>query len=257
MKKTIVTMVALAALASTSALLAGDGALSVSPAVVMLRGEVGQSTTQTLTFTNGSSQTLAFEMKALDAVVRDGKRVYVEAGTLPGSIAATATFSPRLFTVAPNESVRIDTTVTIPPGPSVRAIVAMCQGTTKLGNGSLRMTASLGTLLTFAIAGDFIDAEASQLAVHAPTASSNFFATQRVVSRGTEPMVATGMLAILDAAGALMGKQAIPAWRMLPGEGADIRVEYAGDLAAGSYRALVTYDLTNKTLTSSAGFVVR
>jgi hypothetical protein len=65
------------------------------------------------------------------------------------------------------------------------------------------------------------------------------------------------MLAILDAAGALVGKQAIPGWRMLPGEITDIRVEYGGDLAAGHYKALVTYDLTEKTLTSSAEFDVR
>lgn len=257
MKKTVVVMMVLAALMWTAPLPAASGAISVSPAVVMLRGEVGQSATQTLTFTNGSSQTLSFEMKAMDAVVRDGKRVYVEAGTLPGSIAATAAYSPRVFTVGPTESVRIDVTVTIPPNPSVRAIAVMCQGTTKLGSGPLRTTASLGTLFTFAIPGDVIAAETSPLTVQAPTATSNFLATQRVVSNGSEPVVARGMLAILDSDGALVGKQAIPAWRMLPGEGADIRVEYGGELTPGNYRALVTYDLTSKTLTSSAEFVVR
>ena len=93
MKKTMVLAALLAALASANSLRAGNGALSVSPAVVMLRGEAGQSTTQTLTFTNGSSQPLAFEMKAQDAVVRNGKRIYVEPGTVPGSIAATASTS--------------------------------------------------------------------------------------------------------------------------------------------------------------------
>jgi hypothetical protein len=236
---------------------AAEGSLSVSPAVVMLRGQVGQTTTQTLTFTNGSSRSLAFEMRAQDAVIRAGKRAYVEAGTLPGSIAATATFAPRLFTVAPGQSVKINVTVTIPPQPSVRAIAVMCQGTTELGNGPMRMTASIGTLLTFALAGDTIAATASPLEVKAPTASTNFLATHHVTNSGTEPVVATGMLAILDAKGGLAGRQAIPGWRMLPGEGTDIRVEYGGNLAAGHYRALVTYDLTDKTLTSSAEFDVK
>jgi hypothetical protein len=257
MKKTMVAMTFLAALALATSLRAGTGALSVSPAVVMLRGEAGQSTTQTLTFTNGSSQPLAFEMKAQDAVVRNGKRVYVEPGTVPGSIAATAAFSPRLFTVAPGQSVKIDVTVTIPQRPSVRAIAVMCQGTTKLGNGPVRMTASIGTLMTFALAGDVIAAEALPLMVQAPTASSNFVAAHQVANSGTEPMVATGMLAILDGNGSLVGRQAIPGWRMLPGETSEIRVEYGGDLPAGHYRALVTYDLTDKTLTSSAEFDVR
>jgi hypothetical protein len=255
-KITIVLMMLLA-LASAPMLRADDGSLSVSPAVVMLRGEVGQSTTQTLTFTNGTSQSLSFEMKALDDVVRDGKRLFVEAGTLPGSIAATAAFSPKVFTVAPRQTIHIDVTITIPPQPAVRAIAVMCQGTTTLRNGPLRMTASVGTLLTFALSGDVIAAKASPLTVQPPTASANFVASQRLDNSGTEPMVATGMLAIVNATGALVGKQSIPSWRMLPGEKTDVRVEYGGDLPSGRYRALLTYDLTDKTLTSSAEFSVR
>jgi hypothetical protein len=231
--------------------------MSVSPAVVMLRGEIGQSTTQTLTFTNNTLQSLSFEMQAQDAVVRNGKRVFVEAGTLPGSIAATASFSPKLFTVGAGQSISIDVTVTIPPDPAVRAIAVMCHGTTKLGNGPLRMTASVGTLLTFALAGDVIAARASPLTIHAPTASSNLVAAQQVSNSGTEPMVATGMLAIVNDSGVLIGKQAVPSWRMLPGEVSDMRVEYSGDLLKGHYTAMVTYDLTDKTLTSSAEFNVR
>jgi hypothetical protein len=257
MKRTTVLMVMFAALASAHVLRADEGSLSVSPAVVMLRGEVGQSTTQTLSFTNGTSQPLSFEMLAQDAVVRDGKRLFVEAGTLPGSIAATAAFSPKLFTVASGQTIHIDVTITIPPQPAVRAIAVMCHGTTTLGSGLLRMTASVGTLMTFALSGDVIAAEASPLTVQPPTASSNFVAAQQVVNSGTEPMVATGMLAIVDAAGKLVGKQAIPPWRMLPGERTDVRVEYGGELPSGRYRALVTYDLTDKTLTSSAEFNVR
>jgi hypothetical protein len=256
-KKTTVLMMLLSGLASASALRADDGSLSVSPSVVMLRGEAGQTTTQILTFTNGTSQPLSFEMKAQDAVVRGGKRLFVEAGTLPGSIAATAAFSPKLFTVAARQNFSVDVTVTIPPKPPVRAIAVMFEGTTKLGNGPLKMTASVGTLLTFALAGDVIAASASPLIVQAPTASSNFVAAQQVSNTGTEPMEVTGMLAIVDATGTLVGTQAIPVWRMLPGERTDIRVEYAGNLPSGSYKTLVTYDLTDKTLTSSAEFKVR
>jgi hypothetical protein len=255
-KKTIALMM-FTWLATAPVLRADEGSLSVSPSVVMLRGEAGQSTTQTLTFTNGTSMPLSFEMNAQDAVVRDGKRLFVEAGTLPGSIAATTVFSPKLFTVAPGQAVNIAVTVTIPPKPAVRAIVVMCQGTTKLGRGPLRMTASVGTLMTFALSGGVVAAQASPLDVHPPTASSNFVAAQQLSNSGTEPLVATGMLAILDAAGTLVGKQAIPAWRLLPGERTGMRVEYGGDLPSGHYRALVTYDLTDKTLTSSAEFNVR
>src|SRR5579884_1161347 len=67
--------------------------LSLSPAVVMTKGGYGQSVTQTMVLTNGTSRPMAFDMMAEDAIVRDGKRVFVPAGELPGSIAATAIFS--------------------------------------------------------------------------------------------------------------------------------------------------------------------
>ncbi|MEA2336333.1 MAG: hypothetical protein QOE82_340 [Thermoanaerobaculia bacterium] len=256
-KRTLFLMVLFATLASQTALLAGVGEVSVSPAVVMLRGNVGQSTTQTLTFTNGTSRPLSFEMKAYDAVVRDGKRLFVEPGSMRGSIAATAAFSPKLFTVAPRQSVHVSLTITIPPQPAVRAIAVMCEGTTKLGTGPLKVSASVGTLLTFAIAGDVLAATASPLTVQPPTGSAALVAAQQLVNSGTEPVVATGMLAILNAAGSLAGKQEIPEWRLLPGEKKDMRVEYDGELAPGRYRAMITYDLTNKTLTSSAEFSVK
>jgi hypothetical protein len=257
MKKTLVPMMLFAVLASAPALRAGNGEVSVSPAVVMLRGESGQSTTQTLTFTNGTSRPLSFEMRAYDAVVRDGKRNFVEAGITPGSIAVTAVFSPKLFTVAPGKSIPVSLTVTIPPRPAVRAIAAMCEGTTKLGTGPLRVSASIGTLLTFALAGDVIAPVTSPLTVQPPTATSTLMAGQQLANNGTGPMVATGMLAIINAAGSLAGKQEIPMWRLLPGEKKDMHVEYDGVLPSGRYRAIVTYDLTDKTLTSSTEFSVK
>jgi hypothetical protein len=246
----------LLALAGAGPLLADAGSMSVSPSEVMLRGTVGQTTTQTLSFTNKTSRALSFEMIAQDAVVHEGVRSYVEAGTVPAGIAATAVFSPKVFTAAPGESKDIKVTVTIPQNTAVRAIAVMCQGTTKLGVKPLQMTASVGTLFTFSLVGDVIAATASPLLIQTPTASSNLVAGQVVANSGTEPVVATGMLVILDGTGAMIGRQSIAGWRMLPGEKTLVRVVYDGSLAAGHYRAMVTYDLTDKTLTSVAEFDV-
>src|SRR5258705_12923787 len=111
---------------------ASPGSLSVSPAVVMLQGTPGQSTTQTLTIVNTSNQQFVFDMMAKDAVARDGHRVYVGAGELAGSIAATAVFSRKSVTVAPGERASVTVTVTIPPNPSSRAIIALFHGTTRI-----------------------------------------------------------------------------------------------------------------------------
>jgi hypothetical protein len=237
---------------------ATQGSLSVSPAVVMLQGTPGQSTTQTLTIVNSSDQPFAFEMVAKDAVARHGQRVYVNAGELAGSIAATAVFSRRSVTVAPGEREKVTITVTIPPKPASRAIIALFHGTTRMKSAGMNATASLGMLMTFALSGNATTATATPLSVRPPTRTTNLSISQQLVNSGSEPLLARGVLAIVNPAGALIAKQALPARRVLPGENFDMRADYGGELAAGHYRAFVTYDLQNdKTVTSSAEFDVR
>ena len=82
-------------LLSLSAAPAFAQAISLSTAVVELRGAFGQSTSQTFTMSNRTGIDLEFELIAQDVIVRGGKRIFVDAGELPGGIAATAVFSPK------------------------------------------------------------------------------------------------------------------------------------------------------------------
>jgi hypothetical protein len=246
----------LCALAPAAMHAATTGTISVSPAVVMLRGTAGQSTTQTLTVTNGSTQPFSFEMQANDVVIDGGQRRFSPAGQLAGSIAGTAAFSQKFVTVAPGDTKQIDVTVTIPANAAARAIVALFRGTNKLEKNGFNMTASVGTLMTFTLSDD-VAMEAQPLAVTPPSASANLTIAQQCTNSGHEPIVAKGMLAIVGGSGNLVGKTALPARRLLPGEKTEIRAEYGGDLAPGHYRALVTYDVESKLVTSSAEFDVR
>lgn len=257
LRKLSLLLTALCALTATTMHAASTtGTISVSPAVVMLRGSAGQSTTQTLTVVNGSSQPFSFEMVANDVVVENGRRRFSAAGSVAGSIAATAAFSQKSVTVAPGDSKQIDVTVTIPANPAGRAIVALFRGTDKLRKNGFAMTASVGTLLTFTLS-DNVALDAQPLAVTAPSASSNLTVAQQCANSGREPLVAKGMLAIVGGNGNLIGKTALPAKRLLPGETTDIRAEYGGELAPGHYRALVTYDVESKVVSSAAEFDVR
>jgi hypothetical protein len=253
----IYKLIMIAAILTTLPAFATQGTLSVSPAVVMLQGTPGQSTTQTLTIVNTSDQPFVFDMMAQDATARGGHRVYVRAGELAGSIAATAVFSRKSVTVAPGERASVTVTVTIPPNPSSRAILALFHGTTRMKSAGMNATASLGTLMTFALS-DNATATATPLSVRPPTRTANLAVSQQLVNTGTEPVLARGVLAIVNPAGTLIAKQALPARRVLPGENFDMKAEYGGELAAGHYRAFVTYDLQNsKPITSSAEFDVR
>jgi hypothetical protein len=243
-------------LVCATAAYANNGALSVSPAVIMLRGEAGQSTTQRMLLTNGTSRPFSFELIAEDVVVRNGKRFLVPAGETAGSIAATAVFSQRVVTVPPGASAAVEVTVTIPPATTVRAVTALFHGKDKIMRGNTPTTVSLGTLMTFALS-DSIGVNAGAPAITAQSATSNAAFTQPFVNDGTEPFVAKGIAAILDGNGTLVGKAPLESRRVLPGEQVSLHGEFAGELARGKYRVLLTCDAGGKVITRSAEMVVR
>ena len=250
------TILALLLLCAATAVAAEDGALSLSPAVVMLRGDFGQSTTQILTLTNTTSRAFAFDLVAQDVVMNDGKRTFAEAGSIAGSIAATAVFSQKHVEVPPGDTVRVSMTVTLPPSTRQRAIVAMFRGTNRILSGNVPMIASLGSLLTFQ-ASESIELGAAPLHVRPQSPTANLGVTQACSNKGSEPLVAKGVLAVIDEKGSLVGKSALEPKRLLPGESAEISGEYGGELDPGKYRVFVTYDYEGKTLTQSAEVEVR
>ncbi|HEX3583371.1 MAG TPA: hypothetical protein VH087_16495 [Thermoanaerobaculia bacterium] len=243
-------------LAGATNVYANNGALSVSPAVIMLRGAAGQSTTQRMLLTNGTSRPFSFELIAEDVVVRGGKRVLVPAGETAGSIAATAVFSQRVVTVPPGATAGVDVTVTIPPHTSIRAVTALFHGNDKIMRGKVATAVSLGTLLTFALS-DSIVVDAGVPAITAQSATANAAFSQPFANNGTEPFVAKGIAAILDANGTLVGKAPLESRRVLPGEQVSLHGEFAGELARGKYRLLLTCDAGGKLITRSAEMVIR
>jgi hypothetical protein len=248
--------VALLFLAAATLHATTDGTLSVTPAVVTLRGSKGQSTKQRIVLVNNTSRDFAFEMVAQDVVVRGGKRMFVNAGEIAGSIAATAVFSQKTVIAHPGQTVGVDVTVTLPAEAQHRGVVAIFKGTTKVMNGTVPMYASIGTLLTFST-GDTISLEAAPLEVTSQTATQNLSITQHCTNNGSEPFVARATAAIVDASGAMVGRIPIDPRRLFPSEKTTISGEYAGELPAGRYRVLLTFDIGEQSVTRSAEVVVR
>ena len=249
-------ILALLVLTIASVAHANNGALSVTPAVIMLRGEAGQSTTQRMLLTNSTSRPFSFELVAEDVVVRNGKRFLVPAGETAGSIAVTAVFSQRSVTVQPGQTAAVNVTVTIPPRTTVRAITALFHGKDRIMRGNVPMTASLGTLMTFALS-ESIGVDAGTPAIVPQSATSNASFTQPFVNNGTEPFVAKGIAAILDGNGTLVGKAPLESRRVLPGEQVSLHGEFTGELPRGKYRVLLTCEAGGKAITRSAEMVVR
>jgi hypothetical protein len=230
--------------------------LSLSPAVVQLKGTLGQSSTQTLTLTNGMQVPMTFDLVAQDVVVRNGARVFVDAGAEADSMAATAVFAPPSVTVPAGGSKSVDVTVTARPPAAHRAVVALFRGRTRIANGRTGTIASLGALLTFTLSAD-VEVTAADLDVQPPSATTLLAFADTLTNTGAEPAVVKGVAAILDQNGRLVGRAAFESRRLLPNERGVMQAEYPGALAAGRYRALATFDYEGRALTKSAEFQVR
>jgi hypothetical protein len=225
------------------------------PAVVPLAGHNGESVTQSLTLQNESDLPLEFVMEARDVVVRDGARVFLEAGALADSIAASAVFTPRRLLVPARSSGSVTATFTLPAAMQHRAVIAYFRGATPMRSGNRQAVLSLGTLFTFTVS-DHVSVDAGALEARPPTSSSNAQLRSRLVNDGTEPVVPTGMAIILDAQGRLVGKTPFTAQRLLPGEAATLVADYPGELPAGAYRAVATFDIAGHPLTLTSALRV-
>jgi hypothetical protein len=251
MTKTLAAI--LVSLACVTSLEAGN--LSLSPAVVPLAGRFGQSTTQGLTIRNDTALDLSFDLMAKDVAVREGQRVFVDAGELPDGIAATAVFSARTVTVPAGRSQTVEVTLTLPPATRQRAVVALFRGTTPIRNGAGTATASLGTLLTFTLTPD-VSLAASELVARTQSPTRNATFEQTFANDGHEPAIVKGVTVVLDGEGALVGRVPFETRRLLPGEAVTLGSEYSGELPAGAYRALSTVDVDGRAVTRAASFEV-
>lgn len=233
--------------------------ISLSPSVVTLSGQPGQSHRQTLRLTNHTSRELAFRLEAQDVVTEDGRRRFIAAGERAGSVAATAVFSPKEIVIAPGAVGTAEVTITMPRESTVRGVAAIFRGHTVVGNrGAVAMTASLGSLITFTLSGN-IKLEAATPEVSQQTDTSNLAVTKWVTNTGTEPVVASGAVAILNDSGVLVGRVPVEPQRLMPGERLPFGVDFPSTLAPGRYRAVLSLeydDHARKVLTRTAEFAV-
>jgi hypothetical protein len=229
--------------------------VTLSPSVVELKGTFAQSTTQTLTMTNRTTLDLGFAMEARDVVTAGGKRVFVAAGDLPHSIAATAVFSPAHVVIPAGTSRSVTVTVTIPPGTRSRAIVALFRGTTTIGVGSKASTVSLGTLMTFTLS-DQVAATPSDLIVIPQSDTRNAAFEVAFDNHGSEPVTPKGIAVILRSDGTIAGKVPFTGQRVLPGERVLFHAEYTGELRKGHYRVLSTFEFSGQAVTRPGSLVV-
>ncbi len=230
--------------------------LALSPAVIMVRCNPGQSTTQTLTIMNHTADELRFNLVTEDVVVRDGKRSFSPAGQIPNGIAASSVATPSSVVVAAGEEASVQVTLTLPPETGQRAVVTFFRsGIVAPVAGAVGLTASLGALITFTLSSDY-QVEAGPLRATPQTPAANLILSGELRNRGSEPVIASGVVAILDEAGKRVGKAPFPSQRLLPGEQLTFAATNPARLASGHYRALSSFEFEGKVLTSAGEFTI-
>lgn len=230
--------------------------ISLSPSVVMLEGQPGQSHRQTLRLTNHTTSELSFTLEAQDVVAVNGRRTFLAAGERADSVAATAVFSPATVVIPPGGIGAADVTLTVPAQTAVRAVAAVFRGQTPVGpSNGVAMTASLGCLLTFSLSPN-VRLEVSGASVTGQAEPATIAVTEWVENTGTEPVVPGGTLAVLSDQGTLVGKVPVEPQRLLPGERLEFGAEYPTLLGEGRYRAVLSLGYLDQVVTSAVEFTV-
>ncbi len=253
----VILLLLLLLLAGTVRAAEGASSLTLAPAEVAARGSFGQSVTSAFTMTNTTDATRSFELVAYDVVVRGGQRVFAPAGAEPHGIAATAVFSREHLTIDPQTAAAVVTRFTIPARSDVRAVVVMFRatGTPRTAAGTVAMSGSLGALITFNL-GDAVSLAAAPPSITPPTVNGNLRVQSLLANDGKEPLVPSGVVALIDATGKLAAKSPIPAQRLLPGERLPFVVELPARPGPGRYKALSTFSFEGRTVTTSTDFTL-
>jgi hypothetical protein len=235
---------------------APSGSIALSPAVIMVRCQPGQSTTQSLSIANHTDTEVSFRLTTEDIVVREGKRLFFAAGQIENGIAANSIATPALVVVKAGEETKVQVTFTPPPETAQRAVVTFFKSiAVNSSTGAIGLGASLGTLITFNMSGDYqIDAGAVEASLQ--TATANVIFSEELRNRGSEPVVPKGVIVVLNASGKRVAKASFKAQRLLPGERLTFAATNPAQLAPGRYRTLSSFEFEQNILTSAGDFTI-
>jgi hypothetical protein len=232
------------------------GSIALSPAVIMVRCKPGQSSTQTLSIANHTDAEVSFKLATEDVVVREGKRVFLAAGKIDNSIAANSIATPATVVVKPGEESKVQVTFTVPAETAQRAVVTFFKSiVVNPTTGSIGLGASMGTLITFNLSGDYqVDAGVMEASFQTPTANMIF--SEELRNRGSEPVMPKGVIVVLNTAGKRVAKASFKAQRLLPGEHLTFAATNPAQLPPGHYRTLSSFEFEQKILTSTGEFTI-
>lgn len=230
---------------------AQPASVAISPASIDAKIKPGASHTQTFTITNGTDARLRFRASVADVWFDErNNRLNGRAGTLPRSAALWIQFAPPEIVVEPHSSAVVKAVITVPSSATgsfyaVPVFEGMSAGKSAPAVQTNVSTASIGVkfrglMMLTTEAGAEYNVEIINGKISPPTASTGLELELDLRNRGTAHAKVRGAFALLDAAGALVGRGGIEEKRFLPTQRSFVTSRWAGELPPGRYVVVVT-----------------
>jgi hypothetical protein len=241
-------------LACFSGAQAQENSVGITPASIEAKVTRGSSYRQTFTIFNNTGTRLRFQCSTEDMWYdAENKRVAGRPGTLPRSASLWVLFSPAEVVVDAHSSSVVVATVTVPSSaaggyytvPVFKSLPADQSATAGLAGEENIATASIG--VRFLLLMMFTTRDTSEYNVEImsgqitpPTASTELAMELDLLNRSTAHVNVRGAFAILNSAGALVGRGEIAGKRYLPSQRNLIQTGWAGELPPGRYASVIT-----------------
>lgn len=254
-KKTFFQFACLVALLLCSFVLAQaqQNSLAVAPASVEAKVKRGSTYSQTYTLFNNTSERMHLSCSVIDYWYdENNRRVTGRPGTLPRSASTWVQFSPSEVVIEAHGSVNIKAIISVPLAasggyytmPVFEAMPVKTEAVVAPSSGNLA-TASIGFRFRGLVMLATEDANEYHVDIMSckalpPTDSAPFELDIEVQNRGIVHARVHGLVAILDARGALAGRGKVEDDKLLPGQRKMMKAHWAGELRPGRYMAIVT-----------------
>jgi hypothetical protein len=225
--------------------------LGLTPALVEAKVKRGATYTAAFSRGNNTSTRLRFRASTSDYWYDEhNSRITGLPGTLPRSASLWVQFSPVEFIIEANSSTTVKAIITVPSaangsyytspifeGEPTDAPTASRNSGTLTASVAIRFRGLL--LLTTEDAADY-NVEVMDGSATPPTAATPLEIQLGVRNNGTAHARLRGIFAILNASEHLAGRGRFEEKSFLPGQRGTFRAQWAGELAPGQYRAIVT-----------------
>jgi hypothetical protein len=221
--------------------------LGASPAYLDIELTPGKTSAQTVLLFNQGKDPVEVRAYAWDWWHDETEtKKFAPPGTLPHSAASWVTFVPDKVIINPGKAVNVTVTIATPADATGgNYAVAWFEATpdARKGKKELRVGARLGVLIMTGVRGKSnAQITVDELAIEPPSATRPFKAEVRLRNTGNVHLFPKGTLVLLDKDNKLVGHAGFEKRRVLPEAKDSATIKWGGELAPGTYQAVLTVD---------------